>query len=834
MRKVSALTWNLMLATKGRNFTEMVEKCQTVNPFLSGRDHDIVHRLVSIFTKQPLSSCPEQLPELSNFDGMLNPKIVENVLGSLKSCRVAQVFFVWASKQVGYRHNCYVYTAMAGHLSRARQNDQLKNLAFEMVNSGCRMTPGSLGFFIRCFGSLGMVEEADEWFHKVKEMGLCVPDSYSYNCLLETISKNPQYIDLLELRFKEMRDVGCVWNAYTLTPLLQAYCGVGNFEKAMPLFLEMEGRGMADAHVYSILLLNFLKRGFVDKVIELLEKMKVNTIQLNEKTFCVLIHGLVKESRIGEAVLLFRNMLSCGLSPDLALYGVLIEGLCKRKHTDVALCLYVKMKQSGLVPDVRILTNLVSCISEDRQLASLVGDIEESNDAKDIITIFNAILNSFVNNGSIKKAYNLLLKVMGDQSECVVMDEEVELFINEHDVRPNLASFNSVIQGLCKTHAMDMALILFERMDKLGCQKDLFLYNNLIDGLCSSDRLAESIDLLLKMKEQGFVPTSFTYNSLYGCLCRRGDSMGALDIIKMMRLYGHVPWIKNTMLLVKELCKLRKVVKACKFLDSMIEEGFPPDVIVYSVAIDGFVKIQDMDQALELFHSICARGLCPDIISYNVLINGLCKAKRVSEAENILNKMCHKGLTPSTVTYNSLIDGWCKDNQIDKAVLWISKMAEKDREPNIITYTTVVDGLCNAGRPLDALQLWDELLRKGCCPNRVSYMALINGLCKCGKPNEALGFFQEMEEKNMDPDCFVYVALISAFISDLDLQMAFEILKKLLDARKFPEQYDKNYLPLRDSIALLHGDSTISPSIEKLIADGSISAIFSCADTPKT
>uniref|UniRef100_A0A7N0TMX2 Pentatricopeptide repeat-containing protein n=1 Tax=Kalanchoe fedtschenkoi TaxID=63787 RepID=A0A7N0TMX2_KALFE len=837
MRKLLGLTRYLMLATKGRSFTSMVERCemtQNVNSFVSGTDHEIVHRLVSIFTKQPLSSSSshDQLQELNSYGRKLSPKIVENVLGSLKSFRVAQVFFKWASNQVGCKHNCYAYTALATHLSRARQNDQLKKLGLEMVNSGCKLTPGSLGFFIRCFGSLGMVEEADEWFAMVRETGLCVPNSYSYNCLLEAMSRDPKFIELLELRFKEMCDIGCVPNAYTLTPLLQAYCGAGKFEKAMNVFSGMEDRGMVDAHVYSILLLSFLKCGMADKVVELLERMEESDIQMNEKTFCVLIHGLVKECRVDEALLLFRKMLRCGNSPDLPLYDVLIEGLCKIKRVDIALCLYMKMKQSGISPDVKIHTNLASSISDGEQLSSLVDDIEESNDANDMITIFNAILNSFVDKGSIMKAYNLLLTMMGDQPKGVALDEEVELLSGKHTVRPNLASFNIVIHGLCKTREVDMALFLFESMDKYGCQKDTFLYNNLIEGLCSSDRLDESCNLLKKMKEDGFVPTDFTYNSLYGCLCQRGDATGALDMIKVMRLYGHVPWTKHTMLLVKELCKYRKVAEACSFLESIFQEGFPPDVIVYSVAIDGFVKIQDMDKALELFHSICARGLSPDIVFYNVLINGLCKAKRISEAENILNEISQKGLTPSTVTYNSLIDGWCKNDEIDEAVLCISRMVEKEREPNVVTYTTVVDGLCNAGRPVDALQLWDDMERKGCLPNRVSYMALINGLCKCGRPNEAYGFFQEMEKKNMHPDCFVYVALISAFISDLDLMTALEILKKLIEARKFPDQYDRNYLPLRDSIAALHKDSSTCLSIEKLVADGCMPAILSTADDP--
>lgn len=59
-----------------------------------------------------------------------------------------------------------------------------------------------------------------------------------------------------------------------MTHLLQAYCTAAKLDKAINIFLEMEGEGMAEAHVCSILLLNFLERGLVDQVIELLERMR--------------------------------------------------------------------------------------------------------------------------------------------------------------------------------------------------------------------------------------------------------------------------------------------------------------------------------------------------------------------------------------------------------------------------------------------------------------------------------------------------------------------------------------------------------------------------------
>ncbi|KAK9275891.1 hypothetical protein L1049_023165 [Liquidambar formosana] len=777
-----------------------------------------VDGLISIFTDKAFSVDDQ---ELKNLGPVLTTDIVETVLKGLKSWKIAHMFFTWASNQDGYRHNCYTYNAMASILSHARQNAPLRVLALDIVNSRCSMTPGALGFFIRCLGSLGLVDEANVLFDQVKKIGLCVPNNYSYNCLLEAISQSSS-VGLVEMRLKEMHEFGWQPDKYTLTPLLQVYCNAGNFEKGLDVFNEIYNRGWVDAHVFTILVLSFSKWGEVDKAYELIERMKDRNIRLNEKTFCVLIHGFVRKSRMDKALQLFKEMQKLGFAPDIALYDVLIGGLCKNEELQEALHLYSDMKESGIHPDVGILTKLISSFPEET-IVQLIAERQDDLDAEAMVLLYNSVLNGFVNKGSIDKAYRLLRAMMGDEFNG---DVEVDKLFRVKDmVCRNTTSFSIVIDGLCKTGKLDVALSLFREMVQIGCERNLLLYNNLIAELSNSNRLEESYDLLKEMKESGFKPTHFTHNSIFGCLCRREDVAGALDLVRVMRVYGHKPWIKYYSLLVKRLCKHGRVVEACNFLAKMVQEGFLPDIIAYSAAIDGFIKIQEVDRALDLFREICARGYCPDVVAYNILINGLCKTKRITEAQDVLNEMLLKGLVPSVVTYNLLIDGWCKNGDIDRAILCLSRMVKEEREPNIVTYTTIIDGLCNVGKADDALVFWNEMERKGCSPNRVAFMALIHGLCKCGRPNTALGYLHEMEEKQMKPDTFVFVALVSAFLSDKNPPMAFEILKGMVDKGIFPEPHEKNYSLLRDAMHMLCEDPRTSSSVKSLIAEGVIPTI---------
>ncbi|KAI5678413.1 hypothetical protein M9H77_09363 [Catharanthus roseus] len=782
--------------------------CTKANPY----HLKMANNLIAIFTKRPFM--PES-PELKELGLKLTTEVVETVLKEFKSWRIAQMFFKWASDQNGYRHNIYTYNVMASILSRARQNASLRVLATDMLNSRCYMTPGALGYFFRCLGSQGLVQEANALFDGVKRWNLCTLNSYSYNCLLEAISKSGN-VHLLELRLKEMSSLGWQLDKYTCTPVLQCYCNAGRFAEALDVFNEMLENGWVDAHVMSILVVSTSKFGEVDKAFEMIERMEDFKISLNEKTFSVLIHGFVREGRVDKALQLVHKMMKLGISPDIQIYDALIGGLCKNKEINVALQIFLQVKQLGIRPDVKILSQLLCYVTEESDIIWLVKERACDLDMESLLLLHNSVLKAFINSGLVDKAYHLLRSMMGD---AFTVDVEVDLlFSAEELVQPNTISFEIVIAGLCRHHKIDEALSLFRDMDRIACQRSVLLYNDIIDYLSNANRLNECYELLIEMKDLGFQPTQFTYNSIFGCLCRRVDVAGALCFIREIRLSGHEPWIKNYTLLIKKLCNDGRVVEACNFLAEMVEEGFLPHTVAYSAVIDGFLKIKEIDRALHLFREICKRGYCPDVVAYNILINGLCKEQRLSEAQDILNEMLIKGLVPSVVTYNVLIDGWCKCGEVDQARLCLLRMVEKEREPNVITYTTLMDGFCNVKRPNEALKLFMEMEENGCSPNRISFMALINGLCKCNLPHDALVYLQMMEEREMLPDAFIYVALVDAFLSNSNQIAALEVLEKMHKNGIFPDSNDKNHLIITKAISVLLEDPMTSLNMKNLVA----------------
>ncbi|CAN8256878.1 unnamed protein product [Cochlearia groenlandica] len=796
-------------------------KLQDNSRFIHPNQTKLAQNLITIFTRQPFS--PED-PELLKLAPEINTKVVETVLNGFKRWGLAYLFFNWVSKQEGYKNDMYAYNAMACILSSARQNASLKGLVGDVLSSRCLMSPGALGFFIRCLGNAGLVEDASLVFDRSREMGLCVPNGYTYNCLLEAISKSRgSSVELVEERLNEMRDCGFDFDKFTLTPVLQVYCNTGNSDRALSVFDEILSRGWLDEHVSTILVVSFCKWGQVDKAFELIEMLDERRIRLNYKTYCVLIHGFVKESQIDKALLLFEKMRVMGMDADIALYDVLIGVLCKHKDLEMALSLYLETKKSGIPPDRGILGKLIRSFSEESELIRVTKVIIGDIDTKSVMLLYRTLLEGFIQKDLVYNAYNFVQNLIMWNHDADYKSEIIKLLKDQNKaILPDSNSLSIVIDSLVKANKVDLAVSLLYDIVQSNLCPSLVMYNNVIEGLCKERRSEESLKLLAKMKDTGVEPSQFTLNCIYGCLAEQCDVAGALDLLKMMRFYGFEPWIKHSTFLVKKLCENGRALDACKYLDDVVGEGFCGHMVAYTAAIDGLIKNEGVDKGIDLFRDICANGHSLDVIAYHVLIKALCKACRTFEADNLFHEMVSKGLKPSVATYNSMIDGWCKKGEIDRALSCIERMHEDEKDPDVITYTSLIHGLCASGRPSEAIIRWNEMKGKGCCPNIVTFMALIQGLCKCGLPSEALVYFREMEEKGMEPDSAVYLSLVSSFLSSENISAGFGIFREMVQKGRFPVSVDRNYLLAVDAINKFVEDCTTSCYLSGLIKDGKV------------
>jgi pentatricopeptide repeat protein len=761
----------------------------------------------------------------------LTPSTVESVLKGLRGWKIAHEFFSWAESQPRYKHNCYTYNTFASILAQSKRNTQLRTLANNLVAGHYAMSPGALGFFLRCLGNLGLVEEAQFVFDSASNLS-CVPNVYTYNCLLEVFAK-AGHVDFLELRLQEMKSrPGLKPDKFTLTSLLRCYCNVGRLDNAMEILDIIESNNSVDVHVLTILIVAFCKWGKIEKTCELVGRMETHGMHPNEKTFIVLIHGFVKQGRVDKAQEMFDKMIGLGFVGDFPLYSALIEGLCEKKELPAALVLFEEMRSKGILPNTRLVRKLVSTFCEQGELETackLFAESAKNLKSGSIISICNATLEGLVNSDQITQAYCLLNAMIRPREvDKCKKDLDQQLVHLVEGVKPNDDSFNTVICGLCKYKKLDDALNLLNDMVILGCKGKLLMYNNLIDELCKVDRLEESYKLFEKMKELCIFPTEFSYNSLFFCHSRRKDTSGALALIQEMCVHGYVPWVKHSTMLVKGLCVSGKTEEASMFLSEMLKLGILPDMIPYSAVIDGLCKSGCADKGLELFQDLCNKNYLPDVVAHNILINGFLKSGNWNKAEGVLEEMVDKGLSPSVVTYNLMIDGLFKTNNPEKALSYFNKMNNEEILPNVITYTSLIDGLLGFGRPETVMDIWDEMKQNGVIPNKVVYTALVHGFCKCGLAQRALGFYHEMKEKGFEIDVYGRFLLVNTLIFERMSLEAFELLSEFFQRRvPFFSANCKTTELVERAVCKLYRDHRTSEQMRNLIERGLIPTVNS-------
>ncbi|CAL8082835.1 unnamed protein product [Prunus armeniaca] len=166
----------------------------------------------------------------------------------------------------------------------------------------------------RCkFGNLGLDEALDA--------GLCwlTPGSRytEYNCLCR--------MNQVDLGFSVLATIlkhGLQPDAYTLNALLRGVCKYRSLSEAMELLRKIEEKGLACCEItYATIINGLCRAGKTCMALEILEQMyEDGRFKPVPQCYNPIIDRLCKESRIDEAMTLFRDMINKSVAPNIISY----------------------------------------------------------------------------------------------------------------------------------------------------------------------------------------------------------------------------------------------------------------------------------------------------------------------------------------------------------------------------------------------------------------------------------------------------------------------------------------------------------------------------------
>lgn len=315
-------------------------------------------------------------------------------------------------------------------------------------------------------------------------------------------------------------------------------------------------------------------------------------------------------------------------------------------------------------------------------------------------------------------------------------DKAVKLFLNmhEHGCFQDLASFNTILDVLCKSKRVEKAYELFRAL-RGRFSADTVTYNVIVNGWCLIKRTPKALEVLKEMVERGISPNLTTYNTMLKGFFRTGQIRQAWEFfLEMKKRKCEIDVVTYTTV-VHGLGVAGEIKRARNVFDEMIREGVLPSVATYNALIQVLCKKDSVDNAVVMFEEMVRKGYEPNVTTYNVLIRGLFHAGKFIHGEELMQRMQNEGCEPNFQTYNMMIRYYSECSEVEKALSLFEKMGSGDCLPNLDTYNILISGMFVRKRSEDMVvagKLLLEMVDRGFIPRKFTVNRVLNGLLLTG------------------------------------------------------------------------------------------------------
>ncbi|GLT55062.1 hypothetical protein SLA2020_282150 [Shorea laevis] len=307
-----------------------------------------------------------------------------------------------------------------------------------------------------------------------------------------------------------------------------------------------------------------------------------------------------EDSLVSKPLKVFESLVKtyrpCGSAPFV--FDLLIEACLQTKKIDSAVEIVRMLRSRGISPKVGTLNSLVSWVLRSRggcagtsfigRFFGLEGEEVECNAKRGLrvrpnVHSFNALMQGFYQDGLVEKVETVWNEMVG------------------FDCFPNGYSYSLLMAAYCEEGRMEEAEGLWEEMRVKEVEADVVGYNTMIGGFCKIGEMEKAEEFSREMGLNGVESSCATYEYLVDGYCSVGDVDSALlvqgkvyEALQILRggveNFGVVPKGTSYEALIKGLCEEGRLEEALKLQAEMVGKGFDPNLEIYGAFIDGYIK----------------------------------------------------------------------------------------------------------------------------------------------------------------------------------------------------------------------------------------------------
>lgn len=659
------------------------------------------------------------------------------------------------------------YTALIDGFSKEWSVEKAGGILAKMRKEGLEPNIITYTTIMLGFCRKGKLEEAVRLLRMIEDMGILL-DEFMYATLIYGACRKGNY-DLVFNLLDEMEKKGIGPGTVTYNIVINGLCKVGrtsdadNISKGMVEDIvtyttllngfireeSLEGisltkrrlyeAGLAlDVVIYHILMKAAFLVGTFEDAYALYKEMEDMGLMPNAFTYCILIDGFCKVSRIDQALKIFDDFRKTSIS-SAACYNCIIHGLCKKGMVDIAMDLLLELIQKDLPLDLGIPMMLMKATFRE---------------------------------GSAEKVLDLISRIQKLQPESYsfVCNEAIHLF--------------------CKRGFPDLACDVYMMMRWRNLAVTSTSYFLILKGLINGKDQQAYVHPILGayIREHGIADHRVVnIVILYSCITDTNMGLQFLNIMKK-----EVPVLTMPSAIFKNLVTDGRALDAYKLVIDA-KEGYLPkmDVVDYTTIIGGLCKGGYLHEALDLHSFAKKQGIVFNIRSYNIIIKGLCCQGRLTEAFQLYDSLERIGLVPSEITYAILIDVLCRERLMLEASKLFHAMVLKGIEPKTHVYNSFIDAYSKIGQLEEALKTLHELDLKGLKADGFTISALINSYCVKGDMEGALQFFSDFKNRGILPDFLGFLYLVRGLSTKGRIDEARSVMREMFHSESVVELINK-------------------------------------------
>ncbi|EFJ28424.1 hypothetical protein SELMODRAFT_93439 [Selaginella moellendorffii] len=472
-----------------------------------------------------------------------------------------------------------------------------------------------------------------------------------------------------------------------------------------------------------------------------------------------LIFMYAKCGCLQDAVEVFE-LLPC---PNVFSWTALITAYAKEGHLREVLGFFRKMQLDGTKPDAFVFSTVLTACSS-------AGALNEGKAIHDCVVLAgmetqvvgNAIVNLYGKCGRVHEAkavferlpernlvsWNALIAANAQNGHCKDAMQVFQLMDLDGSVRPNDATFVSVVDACSNLLDLPRGKSTHERIIRTGFDSYLFVGNSLVNmyGKCGSVDHARLVFEKMRLRD---VLSVYSWTVIIAAFAHNGHLLEAFVLFYKMDLEGVLP-NKVTFVTVLRACT---TLAQCEKIFARVKHlGLELDTTLGTAFVSTFAKLGDLAAARDVFENL---GSSRNVVSWTVMIWAYAQQGFIRAAFDLYKRM---DCEPNAVTFMAVMDSCLRPEDLPRAEQIHAHMVASGFESDVVLQVCLVTMYGKCGSVDSAWSIFENLKERSV----VAWNSMLSAFASNGCYERSLKLYERMLLEGTKPDKITYLAVLDA------------------------------------------------------------------------